>query len=49
MLLLSAVIVPCGLLALMLAMQRVQEALLPSAGPGLAPELTAEAVAAASA
>jgi hypothetical protein len=33
MLVLSALVVPCGLLVLMMAMQRVQERLLPSAGP----------------
>jgi hypothetical protein len=33
MLVLSAFVVPCGLLVLMMAMQQVQERLLPSAGP----------------
>ncbi|MCU1676757.1 MAG: hypothetical protein JWM93_1515 [Frankiales bacterium] len=37
MLVLSALIVPCGLLVLMMAMQQVQERLLPPGGPALVP------------
>jgi hypothetical protein len=47
MLVLSALIVPCGLLVLMMAMQQVQERLLPPGGPVLAADLVDNSASAA--
>ena len=43
MLVLTALMVPCGLLILMMAMQQVQERLLPPGGPALAVAIPADA------
>ena len=48
MLVLTALMVPCGLLVLMMAMQQVQERLLPPGGPALAQGDHAHTVLAAS-